>query len=147
MTFASSSQFYIYHLALFLNSVLNVKVLVDAFNQEKAPLVGAFSVIVKTDCETDGALHSTNCPLVLLQAHLKCIVEQEGVMSADEAPDTSYYQWVTFMFCLQVATTTSSSQAVIHITFRQHSSISPTSCGLPWRVGCWPALALTERRR
>ena len=29
-------------------SVLNVKVLVGAFNQEKA-LVGAFSVIVKTD--------------------------------------------------------------------------------------------------
>ena len=45
---------------------------------------------------------------MLLQAHLKCIVEQEGVMSADEAPDTSYYQWVTFMFCLQVAATTSS---------------------------------------
>ena len=73
---------------------------------------------------------------MLLQAHLKCIVEQEGVMSADEAPDTSYYQWVTFMFCLQVAATTSSSRAVIHTTFRQHSSISPTSCGLPWRVGC-----------
>ena len=33
-------------------------VVVAAFNQEKA-LVGAFSVIVKTDCETDGALHST----------------------------------------------------------------------------------------
>ena len=33
-------------------------VLVGAFNQEKA-LVGAFSVIVKIDCETDGALHST----------------------------------------------------------------------------------------
>ena len=32
--------------------------LVDVFNQEKA-LVGAFSVIVKTDCETDGA-HSTS---------------------------------------------------------------------------------------
>ena len=32
--------------------------LVGAFNQEKA-LVGAFSVIVKTDCETDGALHNT----------------------------------------------------------------------------------------
>ena len=29
-----------------------------AFNQEKA-LVGAFSVIVKTGCGTDGALHST----------------------------------------------------------------------------------------
>ena len=34
--------------------VLNVKALVGAFNQEKA-LVGAFSVIVKTDCETDGS--------------------------------------------------------------------------------------------
>ena len=32
------------------HSVLNVKALVGAFNQEKA-LVGAFSVIVKTDCE------------------------------------------------------------------------------------------------
>ena len=31
-----------------LHSVLNVKVLVGAFNQEKA-LVGAFSVIMKTD--------------------------------------------------------------------------------------------------
>ena len=29
-----------------------------AFNQEKA-LVGAFSVIVKTDCETDGSFYST----------------------------------------------------------------------------------------
>ena len=36
-----------------------MKALVDTFNQEKA-LVGAFSVIVKTDSETDGALHSTN---------------------------------------------------------------------------------------
>ena len=33
---------------------LNVKALVGAFNQEKA-LVGAFSMIVTTDCETDGA--------------------------------------------------------------------------------------------
>ena len=35
----------------------NRRVLVGAFNQEKA--LEAFSVIVKTDCETDGALHST----------------------------------------------------------------------------------------
>ena len=33
--------------------------LVVAFNQEKA-LVGAFSVIVKTGCGTDGALYSTS---------------------------------------------------------------------------------------
>ena len=31
-----------------------MKALVGAFNQEKA-LVGAFSMIVKTDCETDGS--------------------------------------------------------------------------------------------
>ena len=36
-----------------------MKVLVGAFNQEKA-LVGAISVIVKTGCGTDGALHSTS---------------------------------------------------------------------------------------
>ena len=34
--------------------VLNVKAVVAAFNQEKA-LVGAFSVIVKSNCETDGS--------------------------------------------------------------------------------------------
>ena len=33
---------------------------VGAFNQKKA-LIGAFSVIVKTGCGTDGALHSTSC--------------------------------------------------------------------------------------
>ena len=45
-------------LASCLNSVLNVKALVGAFNQEKA-LLGAFSVTLKTDSETDGALQST----------------------------------------------------------------------------------------
>ena len=35
-----------------------MKAVVAAFNKEKA-LVGAFSVIVKTDFGTDGALHST----------------------------------------------------------------------------------------
>ena len=45
-------------------SVLNVKALVGAFNQEKA-LVGAFSVIVKTDRETDGSFYSTNCDCVI----------------------------------------------------------------------------------
>ena len=36
-----------------------MKALVGAFNQDKA-LVGAFSVIVKADCETDGSFYSTN---------------------------------------------------------------------------------------
>ena len=39
-----------------------MKALVGAFNQEKA-LVGAFSVIVKTGCETDGSFYSTNVDL------------------------------------------------------------------------------------
>jgi len=43
------------------------------------------------------------------QAHMKCIVEQfnevtgEKFKSADDAPDTSYYQWVVFVFALQAA--------------------------------------------
>ena len=36
-----------------------MKALVGAFNQEKA-LVGAFSVIVKTGCVTDGLFYSTS---------------------------------------------------------------------------------------
>ena len=48
-----------------------MKALVGAFNQEKA-LVGAFSMIVKTGCETDGALHSTSSyPSPLQSTHTK----------------------------------------------------------------------------
>ena len=36
-----------------------MKALVDTLNQEKA-LVGAFSVIVKTGCGTDGSFYSTS---------------------------------------------------------------------------------------
>ena len=46
-----------------LPSVLNVKAVVAAFNQEKA-LVGAFSVIVKTGCGTDGSFYSTSAVCV-----------------------------------------------------------------------------------
>ena len=42
-----------------------MKALVGAFNQQKA-LVGAFSLIVKTGCGTDGALHSTSPWLYLM---------------------------------------------------------------------------------
>ena len=57
MIIVSGTQFHVY-LPWGPNSVLNVKALVGAFNQEKA-LVEAFSVIVKTGYGTDGALHST----------------------------------------------------------------------------------------
>ena len=40
-----------------------MKAVIATFNQEKA-LVGALSVIVKTGCGTDGALHSTSYILV-----------------------------------------------------------------------------------
>lgn len=35
------------------------------------------------------------------QSHMKCIVDLDGVESADDAPDTSYYQWVTFVLLFQ----------------------------------------------
>ena len=56
MAFVSVSQFHVYLpwvntcLAWCLNSVVNVKALVGAFNQEKA-LVGAFSVITNLRME------------------------------------------------------------------------------------------------
>ena len=67
MIYVLAFQFHAYlqclgaQLAKCLNTVLKVKALVGALNQEKA-LVGAFSVIVHctTGCGTDGALHSTN---------------------------------------------------------------------------------------
>ena len=64
MTFAPATQFHVYLpwgqcLFSIVDSVLNVKALVGTLNQEKA-LLGAFSVIVKTGCGTDGALHSTS---------------------------------------------------------------------------------------
>ena len=37
------------------------------------------------------------------QAHLRCIVDQDGIRSSDEAPDTTFYQWVTFIMAIQAA--------------------------------------------
>ena len=58
MIIASWTQSHVYLLMPVSHSVLNVKALVGTFNQEKA-LVGAFSVIVQTDCATDGSFYST----------------------------------------------------------------------------------------
>ena len=52
MTFESATQFHVY--LPWGQRLLSIV----SFNQEKA-LVGAFSVIVKTNCETDGSFHST----------------------------------------------------------------------------------------
>jgi len=48
-------------------------------------------------------IHGSSYIAPQYQAHLKCIVDLDGVESADDAPDTSYYQWVTFMFAIQAA--------------------------------------------
>ena len=66
-------------LALCLNSVLNVKTL-GAFNQEKA-LVGAFSMIVQINCETDGSFYSTS--LHTLEAGCPVTAPDESVGRGD----------------------------------------------------------------
>jgi len=38
------------------------------------------------------------------QQHMRCIVDHDGVESADDIPDTSYYQWVTFVMLVQAGT-------------------------------------------
>ena len=49
-----------------------MKAVVAAFNQEKA-LVGAFSVIVKTDCETDGS--SAALVITRRSKQLNCLMD------------------------------------------------------------------------
>ena len=73
-----------------------MKALVGAFNQEKA-LVGAFSVIVKTGCGTDGSLHSTSIqppvtnhsspapPVAQLQADVPLAARHAGVVEIHRA--------------------------------------------------------------
>ena len=56
-----------------------MKAIVGAFNQEKA-LVGAFSVIVKIGCGTDGALHSTS---LYNSSGALCCGDQVGVSAGD----------------------------------------------------------------
>jgi len=46
-------------------------------------------------------IHGTSYIPPQYQPHLKCIVELEGVESEDDAPDTAYYQWVTFFMAIQ----------------------------------------------
>ena len=54
-----------------------MKALVGACNQEKAQ-AGAFSVIVKTGCGTDGALYSTSTyPLATIQVR-----REEGIFES-----------------------------------------------------------------
>eukprot|EP00088_Acartia_fossae_P035740 TRINITY_DN36869_c0_g1_i1.p1 TRINITY_DN36869_c0_g1~~TRINITY_DN36869_c0_g1_i1.p1 ORF type:complete len:424 (-),score=70.36 TRINITY_DN36869_c0_g1_i1:104-1375(-) len=37
------------------------------------------------------------------QAHMKCIVDQSDYNGPEDAPQTGYYQWVTFVFAIQAA--------------------------------------------
>ena len=59
-----------------------MKAVVAAFNQEKA-LVGAFSVIVKIDCGTDGALHSTILDLNVLRRDKLAAEEAVNMLNGD----------------------------------------------------------------
>ena len=62
-----------------------MKALVGAFNQEKA-LVGAFSVTVKTDCESDGSSAALICPAQSPGPHLcwlvRAVQERGGQLDA-----------------------------------------------------------------
>ncbi len=46
-------------------------------------------------------IHGSSYIPVEYQPHMKCIADLEGVKSEDDAPDTSYYQWVVFFMLLQ----------------------------------------------
>lgn len=46
-------------------------------------------------------IHGSSYIPMEYQEHMKCIVDLDGVKSKDDAPDTSYYQWVTFALLIQ----------------------------------------------
>lgn len=72
------------------------------------PLI--YRVVLFNCCEFQGInsdlaqdycwIHGTSYIPPQYQPHMKCIVELEGVESVDDAPDTSYYQWVTFIMAI-----------------------------------------------
>jgi hypothetical protein len=43
-----------------------------------------------------------NAYIFPIKAHMKCIVDQSDYSGEEDAPQTSYYQWVTFFFAIQV---------------------------------------------
>ena len=61
-----------------------MKALVGAFNQEKA-LVGAFSVIVKTGCGTDGSFYSTIRYAAAAQTQTLRISARHCLVTADSS--------------------------------------------------------------
>ena len=65
-----------------------MKVLVGALNQEKA-LLGAFSVIVKTGCGTDGALHSIS---YMLQHRSHLIAQYQWAIAAPAMNNSGYQE-------------------------------------------------------
>ena len=79
-----------------------------------------------------GSTFGKPCIYILtLQASLKCIVDQDGVTSEDNAKDTAFYQWVTFMMAAQVRTIGSND---ITFSSRQPSSICHSRYGVLWKV-------------
>ena len=79
-----------------------MKALVGAFNQEKA-LVGAFSVIVKTSCETDGSFYSTNGDLFHIWTRIEFLFHFS--VPRGDSPTSLLSQGNSFRtFCKQLAT-------------------------------------------
>ena len=42
-------------------------------------------------------IHGSSYMPKAYQEHMKCVVDQFGIESEDDAPDTSYYQWVSYI--------------------------------------------------
>ena len=85
-------------------------------------------------------------PKTFHQAHMKCIVDQYDTKgkrfdSADDAPDTSYYQWVVFVFAFQVSLlsfTTKKGRYRMTVRFGKLSNAwyCAIKCDIPWY--CFP---------
>ena len=98
-----------------------MKAPVGAFNQEKA-LVGAFSVIVKTDCETDGSFYSTSANTrIKHSAQLSGVMSSGGQQSGDQ--HSQQFPWVTpTLQCCSAAVRPGAGVALSNDAFNSNSS-------------------------
>ena len=58
---------------------------------------------------------------------MKCIVDQSDYAGEEDAPQTSYYQWVTFFFAIQVHSYYSTSGSPYRYEYTATTSGSPSS--------------------
>ena len=91
-----------------------MKALVGAFNQEKA-LVGAFSVIVKTGCGTDGSFYSTIHYISMSRREAPGVYSVARVARASRRPGHSAAPPLAWSTCSSARVSPDTEGNIVHV--------------------------------